>query len=238
MAFRLDNVVPWGRTFEEYDMMFQISKLDKSVKIAGFGDGPASFNWEANNAGYSVTSFDPIYQFSKDQISLRIDEVRKIVMKQMKDNQENFVWTKIRDLEQLEKIRMGAMNIFLEDFERGKSEGRYVYHELPERLSVPDNYFDVGISSHFLLLYAELGVEFHINAISEMLRICKEIRIFPILNLDSKGTELVNEIRDYFEKYCKTNIVETAYEFQKGGNKLLVMRKNIANEFEGRGIHT
>lgn len=45
-----------------------------SKKIAGFGDGPASFNCEANRLGYPVTSFDPIYQFSKAALEQRIEE--------------------------------------------------------------------------------------------------------------------------------------------------------------------
>lgn len=225
MAFRLDSVVPWGRTFEEYDRMFQVSEIEKSKKIASFGDGPASFNCEATRLGYSVTSFDTIYQFSKGQLQNRIEEVRKIVMQQMKENKENYVWTNIKSLEELEKIRMIAMNTFLEDYEKGKLEGRYLYHQLPDQLQIPENYFEVGFSSHFLLLYTELGYDFHINAISEMLKVCKEVRIFPILNLDANKTELVNEVIDYFGKKYMTEIIKTSYEFQKGGDKLLRIRK-------------
>ena len=68
MAFHLDSVVPWGRNLEEYRLMFRLSDEDMKKKIAGFGDGPASFNIEATKQGYSVTSFDPIYCFSKSDI--------------------------------------------------------------------------------------------------------------------------------------------------------------------------
>ena len=33
--------------------MFHLSDKDKNLKIAGFGDGPASFNYEATKSGYS-----------------------------------------------------------------------------------------------------------------------------------------------------------------------------------------
>ena len=36
-------------------------------KIAGFGDGPASFNFEAHCLGCDITSYDPIYQFNKEE---------------------------------------------------------------------------------------------------------------------------------------------------------------------------
>ena len=123
MAFELENVVPWGRNLEEYRRMFQLSDSDMTGNIAGFGDGPASFNFEATQQGYSVTSFDPIYQFSKDALQKRIDEVRITVMQQMRENIDNYVWTKIKSLEELENIRMSAMCLFLEDFEKGKREG-------------------------------------------------------------------------------------------------------------------
>lgn len=75
MAFQLNSVVPWGRNMEEYQAMFQLDD-DVNKKIASFGDGPASFNYEASQRGYSVTSFDPIYQFSKSDLRRRIEEVR------------------------------------------------------------------------------------------------------------------------------------------------------------------
>ena len=55
-------------------------------KIAGFGDGPACFNCEMTNAGGNVVSFDPIYQFSKEEIEERIEEVRITVMQQMRED--------------------------------------------------------------------------------------------------------------------------------------------------------
>lgn len=42
MAFQLNQVVPWGRNFEEYKDMFLVTEKDKSKRIAGFGDEPAS----------------------------------------------------------------------------------------------------------------------------------------------------------------------------------------------------
>ena len=74
MAFQLNSVVPWGRNIDEYFSMFNLSDKDKELKIAGFGDGPASFNYEATGRGFNITSFDPIYQFSRDELGQRISE--------------------------------------------------------------------------------------------------------------------------------------------------------------------
>lgn len=171
-----------------------------------------------------MTSFDPIYRFSKEELENRIEEVRGIVMEQMRENADNYVWTQIKDLDELENLRMSAMRLFLSDYERGKSEGRYICHELPDKLSFENKTFDIGLSSHFLLMYTDLGLDFHIRAMSEMLRVCREIRLFPIVDLDANQTDLVSDVVDYFEKNHKVEIRETQYEFQKGGNKMLVIK--------------
>ena len=225
MSFKLSSVVPWGRNMEEYKLMFCLSEIDLSKKIAGFGDGPACFNSEMTEKGGSVISFDPIYQFSKADIEKRIEEVRVIVMQQMSENIDNYVWKNIKSLDELEFTRMSAMRKFLSDYEKGKSEGRYVYHELPKRLNYDDDHFGIGLSSHFLLMYTSLGYDFHIASMTEMLRVCKEIRIFPIVDLDANKTDLTEKVVDYFKQDYNVEIVKTDYEFQKGDNKLLIIRK-------------
>ncbi|MDE6031355.1 MAG: SAM-dependent methyltransferase, partial [Oscillospiraceae bacterium] len=139
MAFKLDSVVPWGRNMEEYRLMFRLNEDDLSKKIAGFGDGPACFNREMTEKGGSVISFDPIYRFSAREIEKRIDEVRVTVMQQMRENSDNYVWKSFKDPEELESARMTAMKRFLADYEKGREEGRYICHELPDRLPFEDN---------------------------------------------------------------------------------------------------
>lgn len=155
----------------------------------------------------------------------RIEEVRVTVMQQMKENMNNYNWTNIKNLDELENVRMSAMRLFLSDYECGKSENRYICHTLPEKLPYEDNTFDIGLNSHFLLMYTALGYDFHIQAMTEMLRVCKEIRIFPIVDLDANKTDLITNVISYFKKRYDTEICETYYEFQKGDNKLLIIRK-------------
>ena len=121
--FTLDSVVPWGRNLSEYRRMFLLTEEDMRKRIAGFGDGPASFNAEATKLGCDVTSLDPIYNFSRDQLMERIEQVRDVVMGQVRSNLENYEWTTIRDPDELEAIRMSAMRIFLGDFDNGWGRG-------------------------------------------------------------------------------------------------------------------
>ena len=116
-----------------------LSDADMAKEIAGFGDGPASFNCQATMAGYHVSSFD------------------------------------------------------------------------------------IGLSSHFLLMYTALGYDFHISAISEMLRVCRQVRIFPLCDLDSNASEMIDKVIANFRNGYKVDIKSTNYEFQKGANKLLII---------------
>src|SRR5690554_6558516 len=194
MAFELKNVVPWGRSLEEYIRMFKLSDSDLNGRIISFGDGPAGFNSEMTKLNRQVVSLDPIYQFSKEELKQRIEETKETIIEQVKNNQDNFVWTNIKSVKDLEQIRMVAMKNFIADFELGKMQKRYVYHELPDRTEFMDLSFDLGLSSHFLILYAQLGMDFHIKSITEMLRICKEIRIFPVLNLNAVKSEVLEGV--------------------------------------------
>ncbi|CDM70342.1 hypothetical protein CM240_3225 [Clostridium bornimense] len=91
MAFLLKNVVPWGRTLDEYKTMFQLNYEDLiSKKFIGFGDGPASFNTEVTKLGGRVLSLDPIYKYSKKDIYERILETKSIIIREMNNNLYNY----------------------------------------------------------------------------------------------------------------------------------------------------
>jgi len=225
MAFELNHVVPWGRNLAEYQLMFDLSVIDLNKRIISFGDGPASVNTELTQIGKNYISLDPIYQFSKEQLCKRFEEVKQAVIQQVKANQDNFIWTAISSVQELEQLRTLAMEVFLADYERGLRTGRYIAHELPHLTSFEDNEFDLGLSSHFLILYEQLGLNFHLNSLQEMLRICKEVRIFPLLNLNAQPSKVLAGIIEQLQSRYLLNIKTVPYEFQKGGNQMLVIGK-------------
>ena len=220
---KLENIVPWGRSMREYKEMFALSKEEiQGRKILGCGDGPSSFNAEAEYEGGEAVSIDPLYAYSKKEIMQRIDEVSDEVMSQVKNNMEKFVWKSIPDIDSLLHIRIEAMMEFLADYDEGKEEGRYIDASLPE-LPFEDKSFDLALSSHFLFLYSEhLDEAFHQAAIDEMLRVAGEVRIFPILTLSNERSPYVDKVIETLqEKGYKAEIVKTDYEFQKGANEML-----------------
>ncbi|WP_204136941.1 SAM-dependent methyltransferase [Halomicronema sp. CCY15110] len=222
MSFSLDKVVPWGRSFEEYVAMFDLSDKDLACRVLGCGDGPAGFNAELARRGGRVVSIDPIYAFSRTQIRQRISETYETVMAQMRSNRADYLWTSISSVDELGGIRMSAMDAFLADYETGQAESRYVAGELPY-LPFADNAFDIALSSHCLFLYSDhFSENFHIQSLLEMLRVAREIRVFPLLGLDGKPSlHLGGVVADLHEHGFQTDISLVPYEFQRGANQML-----------------
>jgi hypothetical protein len=219
---KLADIVPWGRTLLEYEEMFNLTENDLESKMLGCGDGPASFNAELTSCGGSVISADPTYMFSKEQVASRIDEVAEVVMAQVRQNADAFVWKNIANPDALYKMRMSAMKQFLEDYDVGKKEGRYLEASLPH-LPFQEQQFDLALSSHLLFLYSEhLDEQFHKEAIAEMLRVASEVRIFPLLTLTGEVSPHLEPIMDYFHaRGYRCEVLKTKYEFQKGGDEML-----------------
>ncbi len=63
MVMKLENVVPFGRSLDEYVHMFNLTERELKLDLLGVADGPASFNAELSANGGCVTSVDPIYVF-------------------------------------------------------------------------------------------------------------------------------------------------------------------------------
>lgn len=222
MGLSLEKVVPWGRSYEEYLAMFALDAHDLGLRILGCGDGPAAFNADLNKQASSVVSLDPLYVFDTAQIRQRITETYATVMAQMQQNQADYAWTQISSLEQLANTRMDAMEKFLADFALGKQQGRYITGELPH-LPFESNSFDLVLCSHFLFLYsAHLSEAFHLQAIEDMLRVAKEVRIFPLLTLDGTKSPYLKTVMEHFAAQgFRVFVQQVAYEFQRGANEML-----------------
>jgi len=209
--------------------MFDLTDSELRLRILGCGDGPASFNVECNEHGGQVISIDPLYHFNLDTIEKRIAETYEEVMKQTRANQDKYIWKTIPSPDALGRIRREAMQRFLNSYEDGKAQGRYIPGELPY-LPLADQTFDLALSAHFLFLYTDnLTFAFHVAAIREMLRVAREVRIFPLLDVNAQESRYLDGVLDIFQEF-QPEIHKVNYEFQRGGNKMLKLR-NDGEEF-------
>src|SRR5262249_61132543 len=126
MSITLDQVVPWGRSLDEYRRMFDMSERDLSVKILGCGDGPASFNAEMTALGRSVGSCDPIYAFSKEQIAQRVEETYDPIVEQVRQKAENYVWSDFCDPDDLARYRLVMVRRCVAESDAGPASGRHL----------------------------------------------------------------------------------------------------------------
>ncbi len=223
--FTLDRVVPWGRSFDEYRRMFALTEADLQLTILCCADGPASFNAEATSRGARVVSCDPLYRLEARQIRDRISATYSQVLDQTQRNADEFVWDMIPSVEELGRVRMAAMEMFLDDYEAGKIQGRYVDAELPV-LPFHDRTFQLALCSHFLFLYTNhLDESFHLASIREMCRTAVEVRIFPLLALGGATSPYVDPAIDALRvSGYDASIEAVPYEFRRGGNQMLRIR--------------
>jgi len=230
MAMKLKNVVPLGRSFDEYRLMFNLSKNDLSKRIIGVGDGPASFNAEMKEMGKTVVSVDPIYFFSAKDISHKFNKVFDNIIEQVKNTPGDWTWTYHMSPDDLRNHRIEALNRFTSDFEQGKKEGRYITGELPA-LQFQDGAFNIALCSHLLFLYSEhYDYNFHKASVYEMLRVSGEVRIFPLLDLMLRRSPYIGPLIKELERDgYKVKIKKVPYEIQRGGNEMMWIFKTSRN---------
>lgn len=228
MALKLENVVPFGRSFDEYRRMFDLTDGDLDKRIISVGDGPAAFNAGMKALGKRVISVDPLYVFSADVIEKRFYEVVEGIIEQVIATPDDWTWSYHKSPGQLKKNRTAALEIFVADYEQGKKVGRYVPGELP-RLDFKDGEFDIALCSHLLFLYSErLDYEFHRASAYEMLRIAEEVRIFPLLDLSGAPSPHVEPLTEQLRADgYEVEIRKVSYEIQRGGNEMMWVGRGI-----------
>ena len=227
MSVVLEEVVPWGRTLDEYRLLFDLSDDDIRSRIIGCGDGPASFNAEMREIGYRVTSVDPIYSLSKGDIEKRIARTYPAIIDQCKTSSHNFIWSYFSNPDDLGRHRLAAMNRFLADLELGLRERRYFAESFPA-LSFATGEFDLALCSHLLFLYSDqLSLEFHLDSAREMCRVASEARIFPLLDLNCRLSRHVDPVVSQLraEGY-EVDLQQVPYEFQRGGNHMMKIARH------------
>lgn len=209
--------------------MFSLTGSDMAGRILGCGDGPASFNAEATRRGAKVVSCDPLYRFSKADIEARIAATYAQVIDQTRQNQHDFIWEAITSPEELGKVRMAAMQAFLDDYPAGLVEGRYITSELPT-LPFPDGDFDLALCSHLLFLYSrQLDEDFHHSSLLELCRVAKEVRVFPLLAFGGViSPHLEGSVEMLRAAGHQVSIQRVSYEFQRGACEMLKIQRDDA----------
>ena len=112
-----------------------------------------------------------------------------------------------------------------------KKQGRYLAGALPS-LPFEDGNFELALCSHVLFLYEEhFSLEFHQQAILEMLRVAREVRVFPLLNLQGARSCFLEPVIESFRRDgFSVTVLKVPYEFQRGGNQMMKLSRSRPNE--------
>lgn len=214
--------------------MFDLTLRDLSGRIVACAAGPASFNAELSAEGHDVTSCDPLYELTADEIRSRIEVTYDTLVANARAARDEFVWREFRSPEHLGGVRMAVMERFLADFPEGLETGRYRVESLPH-LDLRDGEFDFALCSHFLFTYTEqLSVDFHVAAIEEMCRVALEARVFPLLKgYGGPSPHLRPVVRRLRDLGYHVEVRKVPYELQRGGDEMLVVGESGPVESRG-----
>jgi SAM-dependent methyltransferase len=217
--FELGGVVPWGREADEYEAFFALDDVAPSARVLDCAGGPASFTAEWRARGRRVTAADPLYRFSSDAIRARFEAACGPMRLGMERAHAEFVWDFYGSEDGVVERRVRSLERFAAD--RNSHPGHYVAAALP-LLPFARGTFDLVLCSHLLFLYAaDLSRELHVAALREMLRVGREVRVFPLLDLDGAPSAHLEPALAALGGEARAELVSVPYEFRRGANRLL-----------------
>lgn len=220
MQLNLENIVITGRTFEEYSAFFGIDlEYLRGKKVLDCPSGASSFVATLKQESIQAKGVDILYNFDKKSIKQQgIKSIEKIYKDTswMDVYKMDFYKTK----ENHRFHRESALREFVDDY----NDRDYIFAKLPN-LPFENNSFDILLSSHLLFVYDDrLDFDFHKNSIAEMLRVAKEVRIFPLVDFKNSRVDEEKNFSPFVYKILEEfqcEIIETDFEFQPRANRYL-----------------
>lgn len=222
MTLHLEDFLITGRTFEEYCAFFNLDiHALQGKKVLDCPSGVSSFVAKANAHNIHAQGCDLIYQFDSADIQRQArDSIEKIYKDTSWMHDHN--WSFYGSLEGHKHHRQQALESFINAYD----PSLYRYEQLP-LLSYDDNSFDLLLSSHLLFVYDDrLDLTFHLESIAQMLRVAKEVRIFPLIDFKNSRKDK----RDNLSPFVKTvlqkfnaHLSPVNFEFQPGGGTMMTI---------------
>jgi len=209
-------VVSIGRSFDEYTKFFDLDEFKlEGKKVLDIASGFSSFKAEATLKEIETTAIDKIFFFDEKKLKEIVKESLKTI-DSLNIEAHNFDYFK--DLDDLKDKRRIVANLFLYDFEQNSDN--YIGMNLPNIMFKPKS-FDIALISHLLFLYDDiLDENFHLKLIKNALRVSKEVRVFPLVNLKNEKSIFLEKILSEFN--CEIKAVD--YEFLKNANEVLIIK--------------
>ena len=214
-------VPPWGRSAAEYEAFFALSDVPPAARILDCGGGPSSFTAEWSRKGQYVVAVDPIYRFSTRDFLADFDTTAARMLAGMQKARDRFKWDYYGSPEDVVQRRRDVLTAFNSDFQAETRRGRYVSACLPELPFLSES-FDLVLCSHLLFLYtAEFDSEIHLSFLREMLRVGREVRVFPLLDMDGEVSAHLYDTIQTLRMSTRVELVPLSFEFRSGDSNML-----------------
>lgn len=214
-------VAPWGRGAAEYEAFFMLSDVPASARILDCGSGPASFAAEWGHQGRFVVAADPIYRRSGSDIAADFEPTAARILAGVRKARARFRWDYYGTPEAIIERRRNVLAAFIADFQASTPARRYVAASLPE-LPFQSESFDLVLCSHLLFLYSdELDLDMHLASLQEMLRVGREVRIFPLLDMDGRPSEHLEASIRALRVSAHVDLLPVPFEFRLGDSRML-----------------
>jgi len=185
----------WGHSLDEYQKMFGLAPDDLQQSIIDCGAGPASFCAELTPRNDEVVAIDPMYDMAPELLAEHVKSVFKRAVDDAKAHSDWFVWDEYPDLDHLVAAHEHSLEQFLTDFEKGREAQRYRANTVID-MPYGDGIFDLALCSHHLFGHGDhVGdMDYHIAALKEMVRVAKEVRVFPLTDHSGQVSELIGPL--------------------------------------------
>lgn len=215
------SVPAWGRCAAEYEAFFALSDVPSSARILDCGGGTSSFAAEWGGTGRFVVAVDPIYRFSGRNLEADFERTGARMLAGTRKARERFLWDHYGSPEAVIQLRRDVLRTFLRDFRSEDRRGRYVSGVLPA-LPFRSKFFDLVLCSHMLFLFSsEFNLETHLSFLRELLRVGREVRVFPLFDLAGNPSEHLRATIQTLQRSANVERVPVPFEFRRGDSNML-----------------
>jgi hypothetical protein len=219
----MQRLVLWGHHLEEYQDMFDLPQAVLGMRFLEFQSGASAFQAELREQAAHLVSYDDWFTFGKNELQQRIEHSFNLRLEQIMQRAEAFDLSRYAgDLDKLVTYRRQGIAKFLQDYDLGHAEGRYVF-AAQKTLPFANFFFDYALSAHhFFSATAPQTVDYHVDMIEELARAAKEVRIFPLVDAQGVPSALLGPVILALQhKNYGIEVRDVAYHVQPRGNAML-----------------
>lgn len=167
-----------SRSLREYQAMFALTDDDLAGRLLDCAGGAASFAAAVADRADDVRACDPAYTSTPEELDARSAANLARAAAYVHGHPDEYAWSFFADFDTYRSERDASRAAFLADYTTHRE--RYLAGRLP-RLPFRDASFDLVLCSHLLFSWSDrLDLDFHLAAISELARVGRVVRIFPL----------------------------------------------------------